>query len=75
MLKYPMFTTFSAHAKKAGQQARARRGVRGVWPFNYQRVGAHNKGPQNVHSCLHQTCLLYKGNGSDQIGASKVDQT
>ena len=30
MLKYLIFTTFSAHTKKAGQQARARRGV---WPY------------------------------------------
>ena len=32
MLKYSIFTTFSAHTKKAGQQARARRGV---WPCIY----------------------------------------
>jgi len=32
MLKYTIFTTFSAHTEKAGQQARARRGV---WPYVY----------------------------------------
>ena len=37
MLKYPIITTFSAHTKKAGQQARANRGV---WPKNYQFFSA-----------------------------------
>ena len=32
VLKYSIVTMFSAHTKKAGQQARARRGV---WPYNY----------------------------------------
>ena len=39
MLKYLIFTMFSAHTKKAGQQARA---SRGGWPYFYKKGNRSN---------------------------------
>ena len=74
ILKYLFFTTFSAHTKKAGQQARARRDV---WPWKkrihtnhyavskiamlsqrYHEVNCRRKGSKPQARCAHVQVLI-----------------